>query len=76
MIEDNENIGEPIDTIYKIDKKTKKITVIKCEEHPPHGCDVISREDYKEGTEECEEISKEIEEIKKTAKETGQKSEK
>jgi len=71
MIEDNENIGEPIDTIYKINKKEKKITVIKCEEHPPHGCDEISREDYTEGTEECKEISKEIEDIKKTAKETG-----
>jgi len=69
-IDDCNNIGEPIDTIYKIDKKKGKITVIKCEEHPPNSCDEISSEECKKGTEEYEEAMKEIEDIKETAEET------
>jgi len=62
-IDDTDNIGEPIDTIYKIDRKKGKITIVKCEENPPDKCDEISEEECEEGSEKYDEAMKEIKNI-------------
>ena len=71
-IDDNENIGMPVEKVYKVDKKKGKITVIDCELHSSQDCEEVSREECEEGTEEYDKAEKEIEQVEETAKELPQ----
>ena len=68
-IDDTENIGMPIEKVYKVDKKKGKITVIDCELHSSQECEEVSREECEEGSEEYDKAEKEVKQIEETAEE-------
>jgi len=68
-VDDTENIGMPIEKIYKVDKKKGKIISIDCELHSSQECEEISREECEKGTEEYDKAEKEIEQVEEANEE-------
>jgi|WetSurMetagenome_2_1015567.scaffolds.fasta_scaffold1395578_2 hypothetical protein len=68
-IDDCDNIGMPIEKVYKVNKKEGKITAIDCKTYSEKECDEIFREDLEKGTEEYKKAEKEIEQVEEAAEE-------